>query len=363
MVNNEDILAKYKINQRSYNALEGMTCSLLSTLLSSQSLHIHSISSRTKSIESLHGKINRIGKNYNSIEDITDIVGIRITTYFSDELDKVSELIASEFKVDGEHSIDKRKFLAPDRFGYMSLHLVVSYKDDRIKLPEYSSFAGIKFEIQIRSILQHAWAEIEHDIGYKSAIEVPDSLKRKFSRLSGLLELADEEFVSIKNSISNYLHDLPERLSERPKDVTLDINSLKIFITTTPNIIQIEKEMATVFKCPLTSTDDLILSQSLKFLSLMGIKTIEDLKNKYNEISKYIIPFLESWLMRDNASSDFLEVSQGISLLYLTYINLAMKQDLSLAINVLGSAPFTDIEQLYSDVGSVWNIIASSKSP
>ena len=67
--------------------------------------------------------------------------------------------------------------------------------------------------------------------------------------------------------------------------------------------------------------------------------------------------------MRDNASSDFLEVSQGISLLYLTYINLAMRQDLSLAINVLGSAPFTDIEQLYLDVGSVWNIIASSKSP
>lgn len=363
MSNNESILSIYKNNQKNYTALEGMTCSLLSTLLSSQSLHIHSISSRTKSLESLHGKINRIGKSYNAIEDITDIVGIRITTYFSDELDKVSKLIASEFTVDSDHSIDKRKSLAPDRFGYMSLHLVVSYNNDRVKLPEYKSFSGIKFEIQIRSILQHAWAEIEHDIGYKSSIEVPDNLKRKFSRLSSLLELADEEFVSIKDSISNYIHDLPERLSERPKDVTLDINSLKMFITTTPEVIKIENEMATVFKCHLTSTDDLMLSQSLKFLAIMGIKTIEDLKNKYNEISKYIIPFLREWLMRESDQSDYHDISQGISLLYLTYINLVIKQDRNLAINVFSSAPFIDIEQLYSDVNIVWNIVTASKGP
>lgn len=357
MSNNENILENYKVNHKIYSSLEGMTCSLLSTLLSSQSLHIHSISSRTKSLDSLHGKINRIGKSYNSINDITDIVGIRITTYFSDELDKVSQLISSEFTVDESNSIDKRKSLEPDRFGYMSLHLVVSYKEDRIRLPEYISFSGIKFEIQIRSILQHAWAEIEHDIGYKSTIEVPERLKRKFSRLSGLLELADEEFVSIKSAINNYIEVLPEQLSERPNDVTLDINSLKMFITTSPDIIKIEEDMATVFNCPLREPDDLILSQSLTFLAMMDIKTIEELKGEYSRSSKYIIPFLNLWLVKDGSKFDYPNISRGISLLYLTYINMAIKQDHSLALNILKSAPFDNIDKLYDDIISIWGEI------
>ncbi|MEH8231212.1 hypothetical protein, partial [Aeromonas veronii] len=352
MSNNDKILENYKVNHKIYSSLEGMTCSLLSTLLSSQSLHIHSISSRTKSLDSLHGKINRIGKSYSSINDITDIVGIRITTYFSDELDKVSQLISSEFTVDESNSIDKRKSLEPDRFGYMSLHLVVSYKEDRIRLPEYVSFSGIKFEIQIRSILQHAWAEIEHDIGYKSTIEVPEKLKRKFSRLSGLLELADEEFVSIKNAINNYIEVLPEQLSERPNDVTLDMNSLKIFITTSPDIIKIEGDMATVFNCPLRApdrdSDDLILSQSLTFLAMMDIKTIEQLKNEYSITSKYIIPFLSLWLVKDGSKPDYPDIARGISLLYLTYINIAIKQNRSLALNILASAPFDNVNMYRS---------------
>ncbi|MNF62216.1 GTP pyrophosphokinase YjbM [compost metagenome] len=355
MTNHENIIVSYRTNHTIYSSLEGMTCSLLSTLLSSQSLHIHSISSRTKSIESLSGKINRIGKSYKSIDDITDIVGIRITTYFSDELDKVSQLISSEFSVDEENSIDKRKSLAPDRFGYMSLHLVVSYKEDRIKLPEYSKFSGVKFEIQIRSILQHAWAEIEHDIGYKSTIEVPEKLKRKFSRLSGLLELADEEFVSIKNSISHYIEALPDRLSERPKDVTLDINSLKLFITTTPEVIKLEEDMAKVFNCSLRSSDDLILSQSLTLLAIMNIKTIDELKRKYDDLSKYIIPFLKVWLVKDGVSPDYDDVSRGISLLYLTYLNISITQDNNLALSVLRSAPFSDVDSLYIDIVATWN--------
>lgn len=179
-----------------------MTASLISSLLQNHSFHIHSISSRTKTIDSFKEKISRPDKNYDQLKDITDIVGIRITTYFSDELDKVSELIKSQFKVDLENSIDKRKSLEPDKFGYMSLHLVAEHNNIRTNLPEYSLFADMKFEVQIRSILQHAWAEIEHDLGYKSEIEIPNIVKRKFSRLSGLLELVDDEFVSIKNIIS-----------------------------------------------------------------------------------------------------------------------------------------------------------------
>jgi hypothetical protein len=75
-------------------------------------------------------------------------------------------------------------------------------------LPENGEYppelCGIKFEIQMRSSLQHTWAEIEHDLGYKSMYEVPREVRREFSRIAGLLELADESFVRIRSKIADY---------------------------------------------------------------------------------------------------------------------------------------------------------------
>ena len=65
---------------------------------------------------------------------------------------------------------------------------------ERMVLRENKAFEGLKCEIQIRSVLQHAWAEIEHDLGYKSELTIPKEVRRSFSRLAGLLELGDKEF-------------------------------------------------------------------------------------------------------------------------------------------------------------------------
>lgn len=70
-----------------------------------------------------------------------------------------------------------------------------SYPD---KLTEYT------FEIQFRTVLQHAWAEIEHDLGYKSEYSIPLSMRREFSRVAGLLELADETFEKLKHQLNDY---------------------------------------------------------------------------------------------------------------------------------------------------------------
>ncbi len=63
--------------------------------------------------------------------------------------------------------------------------MVAEIKDDRIILPEYQKFKDKKFEIQIRTILQHAWAEIEHDRDYKFTGELPINIKRRFRILAG----------------------------------------------------------------------------------------------------------------------------------------------------------------------------------
>ena len=98
---------------------------------------------------------------------MTDITGVRVITYFADQVDEIAKVMEGEFNIDIKNSIDKRDILDPDRFGYLSLHyVIVSLSSARCALAEYRSFSELKAEVQVRSILQHAWAEIEHDLGY-----------------------------------------------------------------------------------------------------------------------------------------------------------------------------------------------------
>lgn len=87
-----------------------------------------------------------------------------------------------------------------ERFGYQSIHYLVQLTAGRARLPEYSAFSDAIAEIQVRTILQHAWAEIEHDIQYKSVSVIPQETHRRFTSLAGLLEIADREFQAIQEA-------------------------------------------------------------------------------------------------------------------------------------------------------------------
>lgn len=177
-------------------SLEG----LIQVLLEGKGIRVHSVTSRIKSKSSVKRKLERYaGKR--ALDSLTDLLGIRVITYFPDEVDAVAAVIEREFEVDNGNSVDKRAILDPDRFGYLSLHYVLQLSDRRSTLPEYQAFRHLKFELQIRSILQHTWAEIEHDLGYHSKAEVPAEARRRFARLAGLLELADSEFLGIREQL------------------------------------------------------------------------------------------------------------------------------------------------------------------
>lgn len=164
------------------------------------------------------------------IDDITDICAMRIITYFSDDVDKIADLIRSLFQIDEVNSIDKREVDDPTKFGYVSLHYIISLKEDRTSLVEAERFKNLKIEIQIRTILQHAWAEIEHDLGYKTIGDIPANVRRRFSRLAGQIELADEEFVRIKESVKEYSENITKKLEVNGDDVLIDIVSVRVFI-------------------------------------------------------------------------------------------------------------------------------------
>ena len=206
-MDNEDLVREYSNNLTTYEQFTNLMETYICNLLNREQISFHSITSRTKSIESLSKKIELKNK-YQKLDEITDLSGIRVITYYTDTVDQISKLIENEFIIDRDNSIDKRKSLDPKRFGYRSLHYVVQIDPKYVKAQEYLKYHNLKLEIQISSILQYTWAEIEHDLGYKSQEEIPYDIKRSFSRLAGLLELADEEFLRIKNEIFAYQNHL-----------------------------------------------------------------------------------------------------------------------------------------------------------
>lgn len=187
------ILKEFEIKESLYRDFTKTVAKLLKQVLADEGIPTYDLHVRVKGKNNLEEKVMRPGKFYKKLEDITDLAGLRVITYYADDVDRVAKAIEKEFILDEANVIDKRRDLEPDRFGYLSLHDIVMLSPERLQLREYKKFQGMKAEIQIRSILQHTWAEIEHDLGYKSERKLPSELRRSFSRLAGLLEIADQE--------------------------------------------------------------------------------------------------------------------------------------------------------------------------
>jgi hypothetical protein len=120
---------------------------------------------------------------------------------YETDIKLVHKAIKENFKVLSVTDKTKALLDADNKFGYKGLHLDVLLKGDRSKLPEYKSFSDIPFEIQIRSIVQDAWSEVDHKLKYKR--QIPESLQRRIVRLAALFELADQEFIFIRDETSS----------------------------------------------------------------------------------------------------------------------------------------------------------------
>jgi ppGpp synthetase/RelA/SpoT-type nucleotidyltranferase len=191
----------FSANRDGYERFEKLLSDLVEKLIKNEGISAQ-ISSRTKSLQSLKEKLERKGKEEKPYEDplnqITDLVGIRIITYYLEDIDLICNLIKKEFIIDEKNSLDKSAILGIDQFGYKSVHYIVSLSSPRRDLPEWNEFKKFNAEIQIRTILQHAWAEIDHEIIYKNEENIPTEIKRRMYRLMALFELADEEFQNLK---------------------------------------------------------------------------------------------------------------------------------------------------------------------
>lgn len=279
----------YRSQQGLYDLFGRTLHALLSQILQERSIAIHSITYRVKELALLEEKLTRPGKNYEQLDDVTDLLGLRIITYFADDVDQVMAIIDQEMEVDVERSVDKRPLNDPDRFGYASVHRICKLPDMRTQLTEYRPFTGLRCEIQIRSILQHAWAEVEHDLGYKAVRGIPVHLRRRFSMLAGLLELADDQFMRLRDELTQYSVKVTDEVQTNPNLVRIDTVSLESFVKTNPLIRQLDQEISVIRGRPLTANPSKALVEArVEELEGLSVTTIGQLGAALNDCQDQI---------------------------------------------------------------------------
>ncbi|WHX62765.1 GTP pyrophosphokinase [Peribacillus frigoritolerans] len=349
------ILAEYDAKKVLHEEFCSKVAGLLSDIVKQNGIVVNSIDSRVKEESSLAYKVENSEGKYKSLEDITDVSGIRIITYFSDDVDRIAERIQEEFIIDSFNSVDKRTKLDPDRFGYLSLHYVVSLNSQRTILPEYQRFEDLKVEIQIRSILQHAWAEIEHDLGYKNKNAVPKVVRRDFSRLAGILELADEEFIRIRENLDIYNSQIQSEIERTNANVLIDKISLNSLIETRESIInEIDKEISEMASGRLGEVHERQLNVYVERLKYLGFNTLDEVLSSLEKYKNKIVKFAGIWITGERNY-----FTEGISLFYLAYILLADNEDMEafkmyLKKFRIGGTTNKDKETLAKDIMSIY---------
>ena len=194
--------------------------------ITTQLFKVHDLRSRVKKCKSFLDKI--LLKRYTDpFNEMRDIVGARVVCLFLDDLPKIDNIIREMFDV--KHSQDKTKEAGPDKFGYRAVHYDCKIKPSHSG-PHYDHIKEIWFEIQVRTILQDAWAVVEHILGYKGPHSIPDESRADFSALVGLFHLADKTFQQLRDAATQQDVDAKTEVAEATggQDITASPTAVPI---------------------------------------------------------------------------------------------------------------------------------------
>ena len=269
----QSILEEYRRDLPLFKKAASDVSAQIRGVLSKAGVMVAAVESRVKTEASLVGKLEHKGGKYKSLADITDILGLRVITFYLDDVGKVASALDRIFTIDWENSVDKRKLLEIDTFGYLSLHYVCRIPASLWSDAAYPEINQIRFEIQMRTVLQHAWANMNHDIGYKSGVEVPKMYLRSMSRMAGLLELVDDEFSRIRRELADYRRRVQRLVASGNLDeVLLDGDSFRSYLAIGP-FDSLTRRIASINQAEIMPVD---LSPFLALFKQMGFNSLGD---------------------------------------------------------------------------------------
>lgn len=175
---------------------------ILKKKLQAAGIEISTVSSRAKTLNSFLEKITR--KSYEKpFERITDFAGVRVVYLYNTDVFKIEKIIQEEFKI--KEKVDKTGENGVDKFGYGAIHFIISLSK-QTSGARYDDLKKFVCEVQVRTVLQDAWAIIDHHLVYKNESDVPSPLRRKLNGLAGVFETADDQFEQIRSARAAYIN-------------------------------------------------------------------------------------------------------------------------------------------------------------
>lgn len=295
----QNAIQEYERLRPLYKQYTEKLTALLHELLRAAGIHYERIEFRTKETNKFADKIRRPGKSYtNPIQDVTDLTGIRVVVFYMEDLDLVLKLLRQEFEVDPKDSVDTGKALEPHEFGYRSIHYIVTLRNERRQLTEWKLFKELKAEIQVRTVLQHAWASVSRAFDYIREEETPSNLRRRLFRLAGLFELADEEFSAIRAAHKSETNRIVASLLRGNMEVELSLDSLREYLLRAPYFKELVTQARGVgFEIDFALSLDFI-NQLTQYAHCLGLRTIGDfariVEATSQEIRDYLMALYES---------------------------------------------------------------------
>ncbi|MFH1742151.1 MAG: hypothetical protein ABIH23_24370, partial [bacterium] len=185
---NPEIVRRFIQQRTDYEQLCSEVQYILRKRLAERTIEISTVTGRAKTLNSFLEKIQR--KTYEDpFSEITDFAGVRIVCLYVSDIPLIEDIIRKEFEI--VEKVDKLTDKPPDQFGYGAIHFVARL-GKKMSGARYDDLKVLLCEIQVRTVLQDAWAIIDHHLIYKSESSMPKVLRRKLNSLAGLFETADD---------------------------------------------------------------------------------------------------------------------------------------------------------------------------
>lgn len=212
--NQVEVIRAFLDVRPSYEKLSEEVAYILEKRVRSANIEYATITQRAKTLDSFCEKVVRKGHK-NPRNEITDVGGVRIVFLYLSDRPKLKAIIEEHFDV--VEKVDKVDKDDTERFGYGALHYLVRLgkKASGARYDELKSFVC---EIQVRTILQDAWAIVAHHLSYKQESDVPKELRRKLNALSGLFETADDQFNRLRDERAIYTEKVKKQITEQGPD-------------------------------------------------------------------------------------------------------------------------------------------------
>lgn len=252
------------------------------------------VTQRAKEVGSFVEKITR--KNYSDpLAQMTDLAGVRVVCAYEAEIASVAKIIETKFQV--VERVDKADQLGTDRMGYNGKAFVVTLGDS-YRGGRYEGITELKCEIQVRTILQDAWAVIDHQLVYKNEEATPVRLRRDLNNVASLLEIAQGIFDSIKKKRSAYEGEIKQKESDS-----------KAFLA---QRLDFDTAMAySRWKFPDKDASERITQLLLRDINLKSYPTLQQLNDAVDRAKEAVAAYQKEKPDWFNSGTDFLTKSLG----------------------------------------------------